>query len=204
MARISLTKLLLVLLNLGLIISGYLLWSRGQHLVQEPSRLPPPNLQSLDLAELNSTPVPSVDVTNIREHAVLYTSRSFFKPAPPAVVATPPDYEITGILKLFDGKRIAFVRSKADHSTRTLHVGDDLDGWRINVIDQDHIGLNQAEQSTELRVTTAAPASPGLIRGQSVPQVASSGLHILGSAGMIPSQSAGRSRNYRPPPVVGK
>jgi hypothetical protein len=110
---------------------------------------------------------------------------------------------MAGTLRLADGKRIAFVKRKADQSSRTLHLGDDLEGWRVQLIDPDRIVLDRNEQSAELRSRSGAGGS-GLIRGGSTPRTVQSGIRVLGAAGSGPILGApagpGQTRLYRPPP----
>jgi hypothetical protein len=211
MKRLRMTTVLLVLLNVGLSACAALLWSKGQARVAEPERLNVPPLALPDLTVLDSVPMPSVDVTTIREQAAFYASRAFYRPpAAPAEIPM-PQYEMAGTLRLADGKRIAFVRSKADRASRTLHVGDDLEGWRVQAIEPERIVLQRSEQTAELgsgRTTSTA----GLIRGgMSVPRTAQTGIRVLGggvagaAALQTPTQGGAReARLYRPPPTAGK
>jgi hypothetical protein len=194
MKRLRLTTVLLVLLNVALAVCVALLWNRGQQRVTEPARLNIPPLELPDLAALNSVPMPSVEVGTIREQAVFYASRAFYTPPVAAVSVPAPEYDISGTLRLPDGKRIAFVKKKADQSGRTLHIGDDLEGWRVS------------EQSVELRTAAGAGVS-GLIRGQGTARTVQTGNRILGGAGTGAPQSTVQGREarlYRPPPAVGK
>ena len=110
---------------------------------------------------------------------------------------------MAGTLRLADGKRIAFVKRKADQTSRTLHLGDDLEGWRVQLIDPDRIVLDRNEQSAELRARSATGGA-GLIRGASTPHTVQSGIRVLGAAGsgsiLGGATGSGQTRLYRPPP----
>jgi hypothetical protein len=206
--RIRVTTVALITLNLGLAAWVALLWNRGQAQVREPATLVTPPLELPNLSVLNSTPMPGVDASTIRNQAVFHSSRSFYEPPPVPVEVTAPEYEMAGTLRLADGKRIAFVKRKADRSSRTLHVGDDLEGWRVQVIDADRIVLDHNEQTAELRAGTGTGVS-GLIRGPGIPRTVVTGIRVLGASGSGAAQAGGQAlslgaRTYRPPTPVGK
>jgi len=202
--RFRVTTALLTLLNVALALFVVLLWNRGQARVSEPAMLIAPTLPLPDLAALNSVPMPSVNVATIRDQAVFYSNRAFYQPPPVPTEVPAPEYEMAGSLRLANGKRIAFVTSKADRSTRTLHVGDDLEGWHVQGIDPDRIVLDRNEQSTELRGKTATSAS-GLVRGPGAPRLVQTGVHLLGATGQGARPVAGQysslgPRAFHPPP----
>ena len=208
MQRLRITTISLTLLNVALALCVVLLWTHGQARVMEPAALIAPPLPLPDLTAVNSIPMPSVDTVTIRERAVFYASRSFYQPPPTPVEVAVPEYDMAGTLRLSDGKRIAFVKSKADRSSRTLHLGDDLEGWRVQTIEPDRIVLDRNEQTTELHSNTVTAVS-GLIRGVGAPRTAQTGIRVLGVTGPGAPRSAGQAvsvqaRTYRPPPSVGK
>jgi hypothetical protein len=150
----------------------------------------------------------SVEVGTIRDQAVFYATRSFYQPPATPVEIPPPDYEMAGTLRLTDGKRIAFVRKKADRSSRTLHLGDDLEGWRVEAIEPDRIVIARNEQNAELRSNSVASAS-GLIRGSNSPRIAQTGVRVLSATGSGASigraqSTSSEARIYHPPPSAGK
>jgi hypothetical protein len=201
MRGVRITTVLLVLLNAALTLWVVVLWNRGQARVTEPARLSIPPLSLPDLTALNSPPMPSVDVAAIREQAPFYTSRAFYRPPAETAAVPPPEYEMTGTLRLADGKRIAFVRKTADRSSRTLHVSDDLEGWRVAAIDPERIVLSHDDQTAQLHSGGSAPGgAPGLIRGPTPPRTAQTGIHVLGAAGPGALQPGGQARVYHPPP----
>lgn len=199
----------LTLLNVALALLVFLLWNRGQARVTEPERLIVPPLSLPDLAALNSVPMRSVEVATIRDQAVFYASRSFYQPPAAPVEVAPPDYEMAGTLRLAEGKRIAFVRRKADRSSRTLHLGDDLEGWRVEAIEPARIVIGHNEQTAELHSNSVASPS-GLIHGAGGgPHVAQAGIRVLsatgsGTFGGQTQSTAREARTYHPPPAVGK
>jgi hypothetical protein len=208
MKRPRITTALLVILNLGLAVSAGVLWKTGQRQVREPVNMvvtPPP---SLDLSVLNSVPVPSVEVASIRDQAAMYASRSFYQPPPVPVSVTPPEYELAGTMRLADGKHIAFATRKSDHGTRTLHLGDDLDGWQVAAIEPDRVNLAHEQQFAELRPASAG-AGQGLMRGASAPAPPVTGIRVLGggSSALTPMAARGApgdARVYHPPAPLHK
>jgi hypothetical protein len=211
MKRLRITTMLLVLCNALLAALVVMLWSRGQARVSEPAHLAVTPLSLPDLAALSSIPMHSVDMTTIREQAVFYESRAFYQPPPVQVEVSAPEYEMSGTLRLADGRRIGFVRKKADSSGKTLHVGEDLEGWRVQAIEPDRIILGLNERNAELRSGAGASVS-GLIRGSTAavaPPIAQTGVRVLGAIGAGGLQTPGRTpagsaRTYRPPPPAGK
>jgi hypothetical protein len=148
-----------------------------------------------------------VDVNTIRDQAAFYTNRAFYRPPAASVEVPAPDYEMAGTLGLAPSKRVAFVRKRSDHSSKTLHVGDDLDGWRVTAIEPDRVILALNEQVAELRNSSGNGTASGLIRGPAAPHIAQTGTRVLGTTGVIQLGSMPGSqaaRIYRPPPGQGK
>jgi hypothetical protein len=203
---VRLPTVLLGALNLGLGALIAMLWHGGQLRVKEPETLIVPPLTLPDLSALNSTPMPSVDAATIRDQSVFYVSRSFYTPPPPPVEIPAPAYDFSGTMRLADGKRIAFVKGKTDLRSRTLHVGDDVDGWHVQAIEADRVILDRSEQTAELTANkTASPA--GLIRGPVTPRIAQTGIRVLGATDSGTPRSAAsdlsaRARTYQPPPPL--
>jgi hypothetical protein len=144
---------------------------------------------------------PVVDVAKIRDNALFYSRRSFYEPPPPSQSIPSPEYDFAGSMDLPQGKRVAFVKAKSDHASRMLHLGDDLDGWRVDSIEATKVVLVRDDHRTEL-TSTAAPMA-GLIHGVSSPSAAQTGPHVLGSQAMsfaLPPRQQTTARTYRPPP----
>jgi hypothetical protein len=198
------TTILLALVNAGLVALVVFIWNAGQARVSEPEHLLVTPLTLPNLADLNSTPMRSVDVAAIREQAVFHVHRSFYRPPPASQEIPAPEFELAGTLGLPSGQRVAFVRKIADRSNRTLHIGDDLDGWRVQLVEPERVVVTREDKSAEI-VDPKATHVPGLIRGASIPRVAQSGPRVLGgpvlaAPGAVPSSTSSQARRYRPPP----
>jgi hypothetical protein len=202
------TTMLLGLVNLGLAFLVIVLWREGQARVLEPGRLVVPPLTLPDLTALDSPPMSSVDVTTIRNHAVFYARRSFYEPPAPSVEIPPPEYDLAGTLGLRDGKRVAFVKKRADHSSRALHIGDEVESWRVEAIDATRVVLARNEQRCEL-LSKSAKATTGLIHGPTTPRGPQPSLRVLtgtpsGTSQGVPASSSSQARLYRPPPPLAQ
>jgi hypothetical protein len=214
MKLIRASTVLLLLLNAGLLVLVSSVWRDGQRRVAEPANLAVTPLEQPDLAPLNSVPMPGVEVATIRDQAVFYVRRSFYRPPPPSMEVPPPEYVLSGTFGLQDGKRVAFVKRKSDQSSRTLHVGDDLDGWRVDRVEASRVVLTHDTQISEVVDTQGGGLTPGLLRGSaSMPPAAvvRTGPRVLGGAGVgtgiVPgvagppvSSVSAQARTYRPPP----
>jgi hypothetical protein len=156
-----------------------------------------------DLKVLEIPSAHALDVASIRDNAVFHNTRSFYQAPAPSQAMPTPDYEFAGSMGLPQGKRVAFVRKKADQSNRSLHVGDDLDGWRVQSIEASRVLLVRDDQRFELKAETGLP-SAGLVTGTSAPRVAHSGPLILGAPGSNSAATARpmavEARTYHPPP----
>ncbi len=200
-----LPTILLAVLNIGLIALLVVAWRAGQERVHQPEHLTAHSLALPDLTVLNPGALPTVDVAAIRDQAVFHNHRSFYQPPPPSQVIPPPDFEFAGTMGLPQGKRVAFVKKKTDQSSRTLHVGDELDGWQVHSIDALRVVLVRDDQRYELKSPTAAGAV-GLIHEDTGPHVAQSAPRVLGATGPNGSLSSSarhpssEARIYRPPP----
>jgi hypothetical protein len=207
-SRIRRTTIFLSALNLALGMLVFWIWKTGQQRVQEPTKLAVNPLSLPDLGAVNSTPMHSVDVATIRDQAVFYIARAFYQPPPASTEVPAPIYDLAGTMRLSDGKRLAFVKRRSDRVSRTVHVGDDLDGWKVRLVEPERVLLEQGERVAEL--TDAKPAyGTGLIRQPASPRIAQTGLRILGGTGpqaarMITSQTVRESRTFHPPPQAGK
>lgn len=204
MKYIRLTTVLLTLLNGGLAVLVSFLWNGGQARVREPANLAVSPLTLPDLADLNSTSMRGVDVAAIRDQALFHAHRSFYRPPQPSLEIPPPEYVLAGTMGLQDGKRVAFVKKRADQSTRTIHVGDDLDGWRVQLVETARVVVARDAQSAEL-LDARGDLAHGLIRGASSPRVTETGLRVLGGTASGTSHTSvssvsAEARTYRPPP----
>jgi len=202
--KLPMSTIALALLNAGLIALTIEVWRIGQDNVHAPQNLSTRSLSLPNLSVLDAPPMAVVDGATIRDNAVFHSRRSFYEAPTPSQAVAAPDYDFAGTMGLPQGKRVAFVKKKADQSNRTLHVGDDLDGWRVESIDITNMVVEHDGQRYELKSAVATPGL-GLVRGNAGPRVAQSTLHVLGAQGTAarvqpPHGSADSVRTYRPPP----
>jgi hypothetical protein len=195
--------ILLALTSGSLSILLAFLWNNGQRSVHEPQNLPVHTLAAPDLTILSAPTPPSINVAAIRDQAVFHSRRSFYQPPLPLQIIPTPDYDLAGTMDLPQGKRIAFVKKKSDQSSRTLHIGDDLDGWHVQLIESSRVVVVRDEQTAELKGTDS-PSSNGLVRGPAGPRVAQTGLRMPDAQGHAHSIAAKTApigaRTYQPPP----
>ena len=204
MKYIRLTTVLLALLNGGLVVLVSFLWNGGQARVREPANLAVSPLTLPDLADSSSTSMRGVDVAAIRDQALFHAHRSFYRPPPPSMEIPPPEYVLAGTMGLQDGKRVAFVKKRSDQSTRTIHVGDELDGWRVQLVETARVIVVRDAQTAELLDTQHDPTH-GLIHAAPAPRVTQTGPRVLGgtASGTSPtsvSSVSAQARTYQPPP----
>ena len=200
--KIRVTTVLLSILSAGLIVLAVLIARWGQERVHQPEHLADRHLAQPDLSVLNPTAAPNIDLTAVRDNAVFYTHRVFFQPPTPGQAVPVPEYDFAGSISLPQGKSLAFVKKKSDKSNRTVHVGDDLDGWRVESIDAQRVVIARESQKIELKLANEPQAS-GLVHGTVTPYVAQSGLRTIGggTATIHPPQAVTRAvRTYQPPP----
>jgi hypothetical protein len=201
--KVSVVTTALLLLDGGLIALTLLIWHYGQDNVHAPQNLSVRSLALPDLSVLDAHPMAIIDSAAIRDEAVFHNRRSFYQAPAPSQAVPAPDYDFAGTMELPQGKRVPFVKKQSDHSNRTLHVGDDLDGWRVESIEITRVVVTHDEQRYELKAAVVNPA-PGLVRGSAVPRVAQVNLHVLGAQGSSnarpPHGAADSVRTYRPPP----
>jgi hypothetical protein len=200
--KIRFTRLLLCLLSAGLLILLIIVVRWGEGRVRSPDHLTTRHLAEPDLSLLRAVASANVDVAAIRDNAVFYAHRTFFQPPPPGQSIPVPAYEFAGSIGLPQGKRLAFVKKKSDKSNRTVHVGDDLDGWRVESIDAQRVVIVRDTQKIELKSANEAPGS-GLVHGTVTPYVAQSGLRAIGggTTAVHPPQAVTHAaRTYQPPP----
>ncbi len=154
---------LLALLNAGLAMSCVAIWRVGETRIHATEHLAPHDVSLPDLTVLTPVSVTAVDIAKIRDNAVFYSRRSFYEPPPPSQSIPSPEYDFAGSMDLPQGKRVAFVKAKSDHASRMLHVGDDLDGWRVDGIEPTRVVLVREDHRAELASATSPMV--GLIHG---------------------------------------
>jgi len=210
---------LLVTLHVGIIATAISFYRTGESRIYETTHLVSTPLELPDMSALNSTPMPSVDVAGLRDQALFYASRSFYSPPPRPTEIAPPPFELAGTMRLPNGKRLAFVKGQSDQRQRTLHVGDDLEGWTVQSIEPERIALLRDEQVVSL-TRTRSPISSGLIRAANSPKAVQTGIRILGvasrgdtfgRASVTPDRASNgavyvsaQPRTFRPPTPLGK
>jgi hypothetical protein len=199
---IRLTTILLSTLSGGLLVLLVIIVRWGEARVHAPEHLTARHLAQPDLTLFNAVASPNVDMTAIRDNAVFYAHRTFFQPPPPEQSVPVPEYDFAGSIGLPEGKRVAFVKKKSDKSNRTVHVGDDLDGWRVESIDAQRVVIVRDSQKIELKSASESPGS-GLVHGTVKPYVAQSGMRTIGGAAAAvhpPQTVTHAARTYQPPP----
>jgi hypothetical protein len=200
--KVRLTTIVLSMLCSGLVVLLIVISRWGEARVRAPEHLAARHLAQPDLALLNAAASPNIDMTAIRDSAVFYAHRTFFQPPPPGQSVPVPEYDFAGSIGLPQGKRVAFVKRKSDKSNRTVHVGDDLDGWRVESIDAQRVVIVRDSQKLELK-SASESAGSGLVHGAVTPYVAQSGIRTIGggTATVHPPQVVSHAaRTYQPPP----
>jgi hypothetical protein len=200
--KVRLTTILLSTLCSCLLVLLIVIARWGQERVHAPEHLTARHLAQPDLALFNGVASPSIDMIAIRDNAVFYAHRTFFQPPPPGQSVPVPDYDFAGSIGLPQGKRVAFVKKKSDKTNRTVHVGDDLDGWRVESIDSQRVVIVRDSQKMELKSANESAVS-GLVHGTVTPYVAQSGMRTIGgsTAAVHPPQALTHvPRTYQPPP----
>jgi len=200
--KVRLATTLLSVLCACLLVLLVIIWRWGVERVHAPEHLAARHLAQPDLAVINPAAAANVDITAIRDNAVFYAHRAFYQPPPAGQSVPVPEYEFAGSIGLPQGKRVAFVRKKSDKSNRTIHVGDDLDGWRVETIDVQRVVIVKDSQQIELKPANE-PTVSGLVHGTVTPYVAQSGLRTMsgaGTAAVRPPQTVTRAvRTYQLP-----
>ena len=211
MIRLRRTTVVLTLLNVGLSVLWVRVWSHGQARIREPERVEVSPLKLSDLSALDSNPMHSVEVATIRDQALFYATRSFYQPPAKPQELSPPNYELAGTMRLVAGTRLAFLKSRADQSSRTVHVGDELDGWTVRAVESDRVVLVQLEQTFELANVKTQHAS-GLIRTSRPVRSVQTGIRRLGGGiesttpapNPVASAKFSAPRVFVPPTPIGK
>jgi len=200
----------LAILNLGLSLLFLRIWTHGQARVRAPERMEVTPLALPDLGPLDSSPMRSVEVAAIRDQSLFYATRSFYQPPAKPQDLPAPNYELAGTMRLPGGKRVAFVRSKVDQSSRAVHVGDSLEGWIIATIEPERVALTQLEQTLEL--ASAKPLrAPGLVRSSPPVRTGQTGIRKLGgddsavhALNAVANATGSAPRVFVPPIPIGK
>ncbi len=191
--------------NISLIAGG----TQASGLLATPAKPAAP--LTVDLSHAPKSP----DLAAIQTQPLMYATRTFYvAPRADAVPAAPPlpDYRFAGALVVPNKPAVALL-GRQGGATRRVHVGDDVDGWKVHAVEGRRVVLQWQDQQREIAVQ-AAPASVGLRRVPMQRQrVASSGIQTLGAPGKtgtnVTSPSPGvvfggpavnMPRLYSPPP----
>jgi len=88
---------------------------------------------------------------------------SIMRPSAVQPPTPPPKIELHGTIINAD-ETVAIVFSSGDNQTMRLHVGDEIGGWKVAVIDERKLVLSLAERTAEFTIfgdknTNDAPAS---------------------------------------------
>lgn len=199
--KFRVVPVLLGFMNLGFAAAAVIFWRVGEARIHEPDHIAAHNVSLPDLTVLTPVTAVSIDIGRIRDNALFYSRRSFYEPPPPSQSIPSPDYDFAGSMDTPQGKRVAFVKAKSDHASRMLHLGDDLDGWRVEGIEPTKVVLVRDDHQTEL--TSTATPTIGLIHGAPVAQVVPTTPHVLGAQATtfpLPPRPPTTARTYRPPP----
>jgi hypothetical protein len=210
--RTHIGTVFLGVVNAALLVMLGVIWHRGEERIGEPSSLPVHELAAPDLQALNGAPAPALNAVALRDQAVFYSRRMFYQPPPPVEAVPVPDYALAGTMALPQGKRIAFVKRKSDQTSRTLHVGDDLDGWHVDAIEASRVVIVRADQRIDLPAAGAAPSVSLLHPGTAPPPVVGlagtprgATIRVLGAPGAMNGSMhkpvLTEARTFRPPPT---
>jgi hypothetical protein len=193
----------LALLTLALCGAEVYLWKHGKDIVGEPERIAPHPIAPLDLSGLDAPTAKSVDFGAIRDSAVFYSRRTFYSPPVPSQVIPPPDYDFAGSMTLPQGRKVAFVKKKGEQINRAVHVGEDLDGWRVSSVGSNGIVVVRDDRQIELNGNATITPS-GLIHKEAAMAPATpAGLKVLGAQGTASIAASAAivttARSFNPP-----
>jgi hypothetical protein len=152
-------------------------------------------------------PARAANLASIQDHALFYASRQFYvPPAPGSIPITPPkpDYRLAGTFVIPSKPTVAVLTNQT--GTRKVKPGDDLDGWRVQVVENRRVVLQYEDQILE--ITSAAQGNGSGMRAVPLTRTAQAasagGTRTLGAAGgraQLPTHdpSSAAPRLYRPP-----
>jgi hypothetical protein len=149
----------------------------------------------------------SADLAAMRAQPLLHASRAFYvAPAPAGAPTAPPrpDYRLAGTLILPRKPAVALLTNRAGGTSKRVKPGDELEGWRVQVVDRRFVTLSYRDERFDI-TASQAPLSAGLKR---VPiqrqRVAARGIQSLSATGTasrsMSSPITDTPRLYRPPP----
>ena len=179
MIKFKSTTVGLAILDAALLGLAFLLFIRGEKTVHQSDAIALDAFDAPTLAAAVTTESHQLATALIRDQSVFHANRAFYEPAPPSQLIPAPNYVLAGVMLLPSGKKTAFLTHATDHTTRTVHEGDELDAWRVQLIDKTRIVVIHDDQREELASSTTQAAS-GLIRGGAPSRSVAAGTRILG------------------------
>jgi general secretion pathway protein N len=75
-------------------------------------------------------------------------------PQPPAPPPAPPKIELQGTIINAD-EALAIVYSSANNQTTRLHIGDEISGWKVAVVEERKLVLSLEQRTAEFTMFTA-------------------------------------------------
>jgi hypothetical protein len=149
----------------------------------------------------------ATDLAAMRAQPLLHASRAFYvAPAPGAAPAAPPrpDYRLAGTFIVPGKPAVALLTSRAAGASKRVKPGDEIEGWKVQVVDRRFVTLAWGNERFDI-TATQAPMSAGLKRVPMLRQrVVASGVQSLSATGTAPTSMsnsiADAPRLYRPPP----
>jgi hypothetical protein len=167
-------SILWVLLNTALLVGLIVRWSMGTnvdsilHAAPKKVVLPTIDFQVPQLAV-------SFDV--IQSQPLFHESRQFYVPPDPTLVAAqlmPPDYHFVGAMTLPKQSPIALLVHNQTGARTKVQRGDQLDGWKVEAVDNKHVKLSLDGHEAELGASVPGvavaqnaigPATPVMTQG---------------------------------------
>jgi hypothetical protein len=178
-----------------------------------------------------SVPTPAGNLDSVRERALFHASRAFYvAPPPPVTPAAPPrpQYRLAGTFVIPRKPTVALLAPAGTGAPRKVHAGDEIDGWRVQAVENGRVVLEYNGERAEIvrevkasngglsRAALARPGSSAPVAGVhgSSPEngatAAAPRIRTLsggpgpqaGLRGVSATQSQSRleTRLYRPPP----
>jgi hypothetical protein len=172
------------------------------------TRAQPPASLNVDVSSIAR----SADLGAMRSQPLLHASRSFYTPpARDAAPAAPPrpDYRLAGTFLVPRKPAVALLVGRANGASKRVKPGDELEGWRVEVVDRRLVTLSWGAERFDITATqTPVPMSAGLkrvpIQRQRVAASGGGGVQSLSATGTSSTSLGGTGadapRLYRPPP----
>ncbi len=140
---------------------------------------------SLSWTKPESTPASQqADLAALKSGPLMYPARAFYSAPPqPLVVAPPvPSYRLAGTLMAPGKPKRALLQSISDGTSRRVKEGDDLDGWKVQVVEVNRVTLTHGAQQTEI-ARASQSGGGGLVRASLATRGAPATVPENGAAG---------------------